>query len=541
VYYMRRHLLRFVGTVVCLASTFFAIQIPAVAAVVSEAVGSGDLDKSLDSPMSPGFDLQNITVAFDSEDADVIYVWLELDKKPSTAMFRNYRNSFMGVLFDSNLDGAADYGLWTDNSIYSAFGDAHNLSLFDNVKNQDVANCTATSWMGTTVDATWIGFSIPKSCMPLGSTVGIKGYSYDGYDGDLVPSYNQFDRFSTNMRFSPKDAVLAQVVTAPEGVIYRTLNPSQAPEDLVLIAKRVAQSVVTVYCADGLGTGFSLSVDLSKDQIANRYESLLITNHHVIESCIGSGEVDIVDSKGSTYKGWISADDSTNDLAGILIKAKVPALSWRGETPEQGWWAAALGSPLGVAGYLTTGIISRNDLNSGQFNISVALNPGNSGGPVFDRNGRVIGVAVAKFTNSEGMGLAVAATRLCDTIASCTPGSMVWSSNLANPPSSSTTDAIGWVVNRTLPRFSGGLKTIDSGQKLSVRSYLTQYSDAKKFICTGTVLAGSSQADYVVARTRAKAVCEYAKALNPTLSYWYQTKVTAATSYKDRVLITIKG
>lgn len=83
--------------------------------------------------------------------------------------------------------------------------------------------------------------------------------------------------------------------------------------------------------------------------------------------------------------------------------------------------------------------------------------------------------------------------------------------------------------------------TLNSSQKAQIRRSLDRYIEANKFICTGIWLEGATLKQKIDARRNAKQACDYAKSLDPTLSYWYQTKSTKAPSYKNTVLVTMKA
>lgn len=98
-----------------------------------------------------------------------------------------------------------------------------------------------------------------------------------------------------------------------------------------------------------------------------------------------------------------------------------------------------------------------------------------------------------------------------------------------------------WYKNHWLPKFSRSTTSLTSAQKSAIKARVEAYPDATKFICTGIVNAGVSDARNMLIRKRAKAACEYAKSLNPDLSTWYQRKFSKAISYEGSVLLTIKG
>ena len=83
--------------------------------------------------------------------------------------------------------------------------------------------------------------------------------------------------------------------------------------------------------------------------------------------------------------------------------------------------------------------------------------------------------------------------------------------------------------------------SLNNSQRSQVKSTLSGYQEASKYICTGIWLEGATMKEKVDARRNAKQACDYAKSIDPALSYWYQTKSTKAPSYKNSVLVTMKA
>ncbi|HEU5107054.1 MAG TPA: trypsin-like peptidase domain-containing protein, partial [Micromonosporaceae bacterium] len=129
---------------------------------------------------------------------------------------------------------------------------------------------------------------------------------------------------------------------------------------------------------------------------------------------------------GSTSPGAVAATDPDNDIAVVSAERPparlVPATLGNPATVQQGSEAYALGSPFGLYGSVSAGVISGLDRSftmpssgrtlTGLFQIDAAVNPGNSGGALVDRSGRLIGIVTALInpTDSEtfiGIGLAV--------------------------------------------------------------------------------------------------------------------------------------
>ena len=91
--------------------------------------------------------------------------------------------------------------------------------------------------------------------------------------------------------------------------------------------------------------------------------------------------------------------DGVRPFATILS----PVLS---SAPEIGDGIVVIGSPGGLKGTVTTGIVSQI-YPDGTIQLNVAINPGNSGGPVFDMHGRIFGIATAKYAKGDGLGIAI--------------------------------------------------------------------------------------------------------------------------------------
>jgi hypothetical protein len=215
-------------------------------------------------------------------------------------------------------------------------------------------------------------------------------------------------------------------------------NPANQPEDLVALARVETQSVVTVQCSNEVGSGWSADVDLNSQLKSFNYQSYVITNYHVVKGCLQNQAVQITLINQSKVTGYVWAWDEIKDVASIATTAEIPALSWTGDQPASGWWVGILGSPLGFPGVLTEGIISSINPTLSTATTSASINPGNSGGPAFDRYGRVIGLATAKYANSEGMGILNGTPLFCGTIVVCSSTASVWNT----APQTAATDQI---------------------------------------------------------------------------------------------------
>jgi hypothetical protein len=305
----------------------------------------------------------------------------------------------------------------------------------------------------------------------------------------------------------------------------------------------VLKSVVTVFCDQGLGTGWAAKVSIPASVTAQGMKTFLVTNHHVVEDCISAGEVTLTDNAGNSAIGYIASADATKDLAGIYTKMVLPSLSFRGERPAQGWWVGVLGSPRGLDGYLTTGLVAKVVADGSEFGVSASLNPGNSGGPIFDRDGRVLGIATYKLLESESLGFARSATLLCTTVVKCDSANPIWSTQLAAKPGGEVGGgtAAGQLKSATLPSFSSKSSKLSATQQNSINRLLILNGWTTKFVCSGITSTKATSTEKSLATTRAKAACDFAKKQNPSLSTFYQVKTSTSTSTIGKVLVTLKN
>lgn len=177
-------------------------------------------------------------------------------------------------------------------------------------------------------------------------------------------------------------------------------------------------------------------------------EGYIVTNYHVIDNAKTIAVRGIKGDFNISYKAVVVGSDKINDLA--LLKISDSSFTSLGSIPyslsstssEVGEDIYVLGFPLtstmGDEIKLTTGIISSKTGYQGDvslYQISAPIQPGNSGGPLFDKSGNVIGVVSAKHAGAENVGYAVKASYLRNLIESCANPSIIPSTNsVSNQP-----------------------------------------------------------------------------------------------------------
>jgi serine protease Do len=151
------------------------------------------------------------------------------------------------------------------------------------------------------------------------------------------------------------------------------------------------------------GSGFFISPD-----------GFIVTNNHVVED---AEDITVTMEDGEKYPAKLIGTDPRTDVALVKVNAEgktFPYVEFSQKDPRVGDWVLAVGNPFGLGGTVTAGIISAHnrDIGSGPYDylqIDAAVNRGNSGGPSFDLDGKVIGVNTAIFSPSGGnVGIAFA-------------------------------------------------------------------------------------------------------------------------------------
>ncbi len=175
------------------------------------------------------------------------------------------------------------------------------------------------------------------------------------------------------------------------------------------LAARVLRSVFTVQTRSGLGAGFAAWVEDERLYV--------VTADHVVADA--GGRVTLERKEGA-WSAEVVGRDPANDLALLRVSGRPVGAAplWQraaATRPRPGGELLLIGSPYGLGGTVTTGVVSR--VSPTLIQTDAAANPGNSGGPAVDRQGRVVGVLVAG--GGENLNFAVPIQRVCISLRNC--------------------------------------------------------------------------------------------------------------------------
>jgi len=193
------------------------------------------------------------------------------------------------------------------------------------------------------------------------------------------------------------------------GTVVRDASRPGGTVQLSEVASAVLPAVVTISTGSGAGSGVVISTD-----------GAILTNNHVVDTARGD-TVQVTFSDGRTVNGEVVGGDAANDLAVVKVAgvANLTALPFGdSDGVRVGDPVLAVGSPLGLDGSVTSGIVSAvgRDIQAGEsrsrsgtsisgaLQTDAAINPGNSGGALVNTAGDLIGINTAIATSGSGSG-----------------------------------------------------------------------------------------------------------------------------------------
>jgi S1-C subfamily serine protease len=167
----------------------------------------------------------------------------------------------------------------------------------------------------------------------------------------------------------------------------------------VEVVDKAISSVVAVECANAeknfVATGTGVAIEAP---VSGIYKTAVITAAHIFDDCKVGSDVNVI-HEGVTYSGFLDGKDPLTgngkietydaDLALIYLEADLPKLKAAPQA-KIGDWAIIIGNPLDLTNYVTVGIVS--GVTDSEYNTDAATNHGNSGGPMLNSRGEVLGI-----------------------------------------------------------------------------------------------------------------------------------------------------
>jgi serine protease Do len=206
---------------------------------------------------------------------------------------------------------------------------------------------------------------------------------------------------------------------------------AQGPQSVADLAARLSPAVVNISTSTSVGTGGGVQIpelppdapfreffedffdrQQPEDETQQEVSSLgsgfvidpsgiIVTNNHVIE---GADQIDVTFTDGKSLKAEVIGIDTKTDIAMLRVQPTAPLIAvpiGDSNSLRIGDWVMAIGNPFGLGGTVTLGIVSgiNRDINSGPYDdfiqTDAAINRGNSGGPLFNMEGEVVGINTA--------------------------------------------------------------------------------------------------------------------------------------------------
>ena len=250
----------------------------------------------------------------------------------------------------------------------------------------------------------------------LGIFIGVAG---GALSGGVAALYVISQQRATAATLQPlmTSASSAVPTTTPQATTAAPAPVAEAENSAVAAVQKVGPAVVTVInrSAQGIGSGSGVIVST---------EGYIITNNHVVE---GGRALAVVFADNSRREAELIGTDPLNDIAVIRVEGELPAVATIGDAAvlQPGETVLAIGSPLGnFRNSVTAGVVSALNRSVGSMEgliqTDAAINSGNSGGPLINLRGEVVGINTLVVRNDfdfsmgsapvEGLGFAVPST-----------------------------------------------------------------------------------------------------------------------------------
>jgi HtrA serine peptidase 2 len=241
------------------------------------------------------------------------------------------------------------------------------------------------------------------------------------------PEQSLFGNFLFSSRVSPKSEA---PINDEKGVSVEASDSSSKPSNGYLgrdtianAAARIGPAVVNLSVPQGFH-GISMGKSIGSGTIIDADGTILTCAHVVVDfqniRHSSKGRVDVTLQDGRTFEGVVVNADLQSDIALVKIKSKTPLPTAKlgfSSKLRPGDWVIAVGCPLSLQNTVTAGIVSCVDRKSSDLGLGgkhreylqtdCSINAGNSGGPLVNLDGEVIGVNIMKVLAADGLGFSV--------------------------------------------------------------------------------------------------------------------------------------
>ena len=212
--------------------------------------------------------------------------------------------------------------------------------------------------------------------------------------------------------------------------ILKEMNPKESgyavPRDMSTLIENSQNSTVIIECkkkSGSLGSGWAIELENETSLKFPTYTTSIMTAFHVVDDCMNTKLVDVyVLGEEKSYAGFIEKWDKENDLAMVATAADVKPFQLSEWAPLEGYWVMTVGAPEAIEASVTIGYIMNYMDN--ELYYTAPISGGNSGGPLIDNEGRVVGTVTASAIDSD-FNFATSLDGMCKRFIKC-EGEYYW-------------------------------------------------------------------------------------------------------------------
>lgn len=229
----------------------------------------------------------------------------------------------------------------------------------------------------------------------------------------------------------PSDVPALELAAPTVGESSRSMF--KPPTDIEAAITTALASTATIKCGDAQGTGWAIALENPAAENGSAvaaeltsFRGRLVTNHHVITDCVDDRGSVVAYVDGQAFDAYLYSWDPANDQAIVLTRAELAPLPLSAQ-PRPGWWALSVGSPHGIAGSVSIGNVTNVD--GVEVIATDPMNSGNSGGPLLNAAGEVMGSTTYSGIGDAGPDpwfVSMGITALCLELVDCTAEQLGW-------------------------------------------------------------------------------------------------------------------